>query len=56
VEEGGHRPVAGRVQSVAVRIVVERERERMAFTSASYWDIVGRFSAAEGDAPRSTPP
>src|SRR5690606_26394955 len=35
---------AGRVQSVAVRIVVERERERMAFTSASYWDIVGRFS------------
>jgi DNA topoisomerase I len=40
---------AGRVQSVAVRIVVERERERMAFTSASYWDIVGRFSK-EGDA------
>jgi DNA topoisomerase I len=39
---------AGRVQSVAVRIVVERERERMAFTSASYWDIVGRF-AAEGE-------
>ncbi|HEX2154983.1 MAG TPA: type I DNA topoisomerase [Acidimicrobiia bacterium] len=40
---------AGRVQSVAVRIVVERERERMAFTSASYWDIVGRF-AKDGDA------
>jgi len=39
---------AGRVQSVAVRIVVERERERMAFRSASYWDIVGRF-AKEGD-------
>ncbi|MFP3914215.1 MAG: type I DNA topoisomerase, partial [Actinomycetota bacterium] len=35
---------AGRVQSVAVRIVVERERERMEFTSASYWDLLGRFS------------
>ncbi|CAI9404841.1 type I DNA topoisomerase [Aestuariimicrobium sp. T2.26MG-19.2B] len=30
---------AGRVQSVATRLVVDRERERMAFTSASYWDI-----------------
>ncbi len=30
---------AGRVQSVAVRIVVERERERMAFRSANYWDL-----------------
>ena len=30
---------AGRVQSVATRLVVERERERMAFRSASYWDI-----------------
>ncbi len=40
---------AGRVQSVAVRIVVERERERMAFTAASYWDLVGRFSKV-GDA------
>ena len=30
---------AGRVQSVATRIVVERERERMAFRSAEYWDI-----------------
>lgn len=35
---------AGRVQSVAVRIVVERERERIAFRSASYWDITGVFS------------
>src|SRR5690554_3522808 len=40
---------AGRVQSVAVRIVVERERERMAFRSASYWDLVGTF-ARPGDA------
>ncbi|MFB8145471.1 type I DNA topoisomerase [Microbacterium sp. NPDC056003] len=30
---------AGRVQSAATRMVVERERERMAFVSASYWDI-----------------
>ncbi|MBW8172126.1 type I DNA topoisomerase [Ornithinimicrobium sp. Arc0846-15] len=35
---------AGRVQSVATRIVVERERERMAFKSASYWDVEGEFS------------
>jgi DNA topoisomerase-1 len=41
---------AGRVQSVATRLVVERERERMAFRSASYWDITGLFApaAAEG--------
>jgi DNA topoisomerase-1 len=37
---------AGRVQSVAVRIVVERERERMAFTSASYWSLEGTFAPA----------
>src|SRR4051794_34029148 len=35
---------AGRVQSVATRLVVERERERMAFRSASYWDLVGTFA------------
>ncbi|MDX6397329.1 MAG: topoisomerase [Gaiellaceae bacterium] len=34
---------AGRVQSVAVRLVVERERERRAFVSAAYWDIKGTF-------------
>ncbi|MGH3327673.1 MAG: type I DNA topoisomerase [Streptomycetales bacterium] len=34
---------AGRVQSVATRLVVERERERIAFTSASYWDLEGVF-------------
>jgi len=38
---------AGRVQSVATRIVVERERERMAFRSASYWDLTGTFAAEE---------
>jgi DNA topoisomerase-1 len=35
---------AGRVQSVATRIVVERERERMAFRAASYWDVEGDFA------------
>ena len=35
---------AGRVQSVAVRIVVERERLRMAFTAASYWSVEGTFA------------
>jgi DNA topoisomerase-1 len=35
---------AGRVQSVATRIVVERERERMAFTAADYWSLEGTFA------------
>src|SRR4051794_38441286 len=41
---------AGRVQSVATRIVVERERERMRFRAAEYWDIDGTFitTAADG--------
>src|SRR5204863_4434768 len=34
---------AGRVQSVATRLVVERERERMAFVPAAWWDIEGTF-------------
>jgi DNA topoisomerase-1 len=34
---------AGRVQSVATRLVVERERERMRFVPAGYWDIVATF-------------
>ncbi|HZT14808.1 MAG TPA: type I DNA topoisomerase [Gaiellaceae bacterium] len=34
---------AGRVQSVATRLVVERERERMAFVAAGYWDVEGTF-------------
>ena len=42
---------AGRVQSVATRVVVERERERMAFVEASYWDLEGTFSV-EGQAER----
>ncbi|HEV7195997.1 MAG TPA: type I DNA topoisomerase [Pedococcus sp.] len=35
---------AGRVQSVATRMVVERERERMAFVRAAYWDVEGDFT------------
>jgi DNA topoisomerase-1 len=41
---------AGRVQSVATRLVVERERERMAFRSASYWDVTGTFAPRLRDA------
>ena len=37
---------AGRVQSVATRLVVERERERMAFVAADYWDVTGTFAVA----------
>ncbi|HET9656914.1 MAG TPA: type I DNA topoisomerase [Kineosporiaceae bacterium] len=44
---------AGRVQSVATRLVVERERERMAFRSASYWDVVGSFSPLRDGAAQS---
>jgi DNA topoisomerase-1 len=41
---------AGRVQSVATRLVVQRERERMAFRAAAWWDLVATFDplAAEG--------
>ncbi|GIH11267.1 DNA topoisomerase 1 [Rhizocola hellebori] len=35
---------AGRVQSIATRIVVEREKQRMAFRSADYWDIVATLA------------
>ncbi|MFM6974503.1 MAG: type I DNA topoisomerase, partial [Agromyces sp.] len=38
---------AGRVQSAATRLVVDRERERMAFVSASYWDLTAVFGDAE---------
>src|SRR4051794_7099758 len=41
---------AGRVQSVATRLVVERERERMRFVAASYWDIVATFAPGAFDA------
>jgi len=35
---------AGRVQSVAVRLVVDRERERIAFRPAQYWDLEAEFT------------
>jgi DNA topoisomerase I len=38
---------AGRVQSVATRIVVERERARMRFKTAEYWDVEGTFRPAD---------
>ncbi|MBA2461100.1 MAG: type I DNA topoisomerase [Actinobacteria bacterium] len=41
---------AGRVQSVAVRLVVERERERRAFVSAGYWDVKGLFDPGSFEA------
>ncbi|HEX2033719.1 MAG TPA: type I DNA topoisomerase [Chloroflexota bacterium] len=44
---------AGRVQSVATRLVVERERERMAFRPASYWDLEGVFDAGQDKDPRT---
>ncbi|WP_182066635.1 type I DNA topoisomerase [Curtobacterium sp. ME12] len=37
---------AGRVQSAATRLVVDRERERLAFVSANYWDLSARFEKA----------
>lgn len=40
---------AGRVQSVATRLIVERERERMAFRKASYWDISAILSSKDSD-------
>ena len=39
---------AGRVQSVATRILVERERARMRFRSAEWWDVEATFEKAEG--------
>ncbi|MBQ2820769.1 MAG: type I DNA topoisomerase [Thermoguttaceae bacterium] len=38
---------AGRVQSVAVRLIVDRERQRMAFRSATYWNLIGLFETKD---------
>ncbi|QWC83737.1 type I DNA topoisomerase [Nocardioidaceae bacterium] len=46
---------AGRVQSVATRLVVNRERERMAFVPASYWDATATFDAGVEADPRTFP-
>ncbi|HET9778646.1 MAG TPA: type I DNA topoisomerase, partial [Propionibacteriaceae bacterium] len=42
---------AGRVQSVATRLIVDRERERIAFRSASYWDLDAILDAGPGAQP-----
>src|SRR5438552_874782 len=39
---------AGRVQSVATRMLVERERARMRFRSAAWWDLAGTFARPDG--------
>jgi DNA topoisomerase-1 len=41
---------AGRVQSVATRLVVERERDRMRFVAAAYWDVLGTFEPGSFEA------
>ena len=46
---------AGRVQSVATRMVVERERARMAFRSAGWWGIDATFTAEGGDVAEGSP-
>jgi DNA topoisomerase-1 len=40
---------AGRVQSPALRLIVDRERERRAFVAASYWDVVATVSTIAGE-------
>src|SRR5208283_5937885 len=40
---------AGRVQSVATRLVVDRERERIAFRAAQYWDLEAEFATLTRD-------
>jgi DNA topoisomerase-1 len=47
---------AGRVQSVAVRLVVEREREIRAFIPEEYWSIEGVFALSEAEAAKLGPP
>ena len=44
---------AGRVQSVAIRMIVEREQERMRFTQAEYWDLSAQLQAKDGAAFRA---
>ncbi|MFD3595328.1 type I DNA topoisomerase [Nocardia sp. NPDC058640] len=47
---------AGRVQSVATRVIVQRERERIAFRSAGYWDIAAKLDAGPDEKSDSTNP
>ena len=41
---------AGRVQSPTARLIVDRERERMAFVAAGYWSLTGQFEAPQSKA------
>lgn len=45
---------AGRVQSVAVRLIVERERSRIAFVDATYWDLSAQFETNSGETLEAT--
>jgi DNA topoisomerase-1 len=45
---------AGRVQSAATRLVVDRERERLAFVSATYWDLTATFEPSSESVPFSS--
>jgi DNA topoisomerase-1 len=45
---------AGRVQSVAVRLIVERERARCEFVSATYWDLLGTFATSKEEGFQAT--
>jgi DNA topoisomerase-1 len=45
---------AGRVQSVAVRLITDRERQRMAFVAATYWDLLGTFAKQNGQSFQAT--
>ncbi|QDT06378.1 DNA topoisomerase 1 [Rubripirellula lacrimiformis] len=45
---------AGRVQSVAVRLIVDRERERIAFVDSTYWDLGAVFATAAGEPLQAT--
>ena len=45
---------AGRVQSVAVRLIVERERARIAFVDSTYWDLDAIFTTSSGEKLKAT--
>lgn len=49
MEKVGRGLSAGRVQSVSVRLIVERERQRMAFHSATYWDLMATFASESSE-------
>ena len=46
---------AGRVQSVATRVIVQRERERMAFQRAEYWDLLAELDTGNTNASAENP-